>query len=310
MTVFAPVGAGERREGPYSDFTALLSLRIVLMNKTLLRGVFSIGSKSARPAFNCRDFRVVLGCTFALLFGSIDAATPQTGGVPDLELRVEQMEQRLAALEALTAGQNPQIATLQAKVISQQSQITALLASVASQAAAIVALEGKTRDMTRLVDANTGINTVRFTGVNLQVVDGSGVTAVAVGSRPLNGAGNVIVGYNHRKGSPAIDTRTGSHNLIVGDLNNYSNEGGLIAGIFNTISGQYASVLGGNVNTASGVACAVSGGRFNTASFEYSSVTGGVGNSASSFGATVSGGFERNATGFYDWVAGGLFQEF
>ena len=88
-----------------------------------------------------------------------------------------------------------------------------------------------------------------------------------------------IVGYNDLPGGGDVN-RTGSHNLIVGTGNNYASFGGMVAGIFNTISGQYVSVSGGNDNAASG--------NF----------------------ASVSGGINRSAPGPFDWRAGGLFQDF
>ena len=42
------------------------------------------------------------------------------------------------------------------------------------------------------------------------------------------------------------DVRTGSHNLVLGDENNYSSYGGQVAGSDNTISNGYASVSGGS----------------------------------------------------------------
>ena len=73
---------------------------------------------------------------------------------------------------------------------TQLAQVTALLANV-------------TRGTVN------GQDTIRFSGVNVQIVDGSGNTSGAV-----NGRGNLIVGYNELRGSG--DVRTGSHNIVVG----------------------------------------------------------------------------------------------
>ena len=226
-----------------------------------------------------------------LLAPAPDVGAQQTGGLPEIE-------KRLAALSALTGSQSVQIAALQAALSAEAASRLALAARVA-------VLESRTQDMSRLVDPNTGQDTVRFTAVNVQIVNGTGTR-----DAPVNGLGNLIVGYNEFRGNPNANFRTGSHNLVVGDLNNYSSFGGLLAGIFNTVSGQYGSVTAGNVNTASGTASSVSGGRFNTASSDYASVSGGSDNTASSYAATVSGGFERNAAGFTDWAAGALSQDF
>jgi len=56
------------------------------------------------------------------------------------------------------------------------------------------------------------------------------------------------VGYNHLRDT--INDRTGSHNLLVGDENNFNSYGGLVAGSLNTISAPYSSVGGGYHNKA------------------------------------------------------------
>ena len=133
--------------------------------------------------------------------------------------------------------------------------------------------------------------TLQFSGINVQVVSGSGTTAGAV-----NGKGNLIVGYNEPglcgdvvtpcntnadcpNGAGACQTapKTGSHNLIVGLANAYTSYGGLVAGDRNTISGPFASVSGGGENTASGFSASVSGGFLNSVSGVAASVSGGTG---------------------------------
>ena len=103
-----------------------------------------------------------------------------------------------------------------------------------------------------------------FEDCNVQIVNGTGSTASTTGT------GNLIVGYNADNG----DTRTGSHNIIVGDNHTYSSYGGLVAGNDNTISNAYASVSGGSGNNASGPTSSVSGGQGNQASGNNTSVSG------------------------------------
>ena len=141
--------------------------------------------------------------------------------------------------------------------------------------------------MVDLPDGQGGfVRTARISGINVQVVNGSGAT-----NGTPDGLGNLIVGYNELRG--AGDDRTGSHNLVTGRRNNYKSYGGLIGGASNEISGNWSSVSGGVLNTASGAYSSVSGGRFNT---------------ASGIASTVSGGASRSATGTNDWVAGSLFE--
>ena len=124
--------------------------------------------------------------------------------------------------------------------------------------------------------------TLQLSGINLQVVSGAGAT-----DAPVNGTGNLIVGYNANLGGHA---RTGSHNLIVGDEHDYGLYGGLVTGLRNTIAAPWTTVTGGNGNTASGFGA---------------SVTGGVDNTASGFNASVSGGQQNTASGQYGSVSGG-----
>jgi hypothetical protein len=162
-------------------------------------------------------------------------------------------------------------------------------------------------------------NEVFLTGANLHIVNGLGQTGCGTEEEPIpdcpNGLGNLIVGYNELRDLSGCDpedplcknTRTGSHNVVVGRQHNFSRVGGLVVGDFNTISGDFAVVSGGESNIASGFNAAVSGGRNNTASGEFgSSVSGGVFNTASGIDTSVSGGSENTASGFNAAVSGGV----
>jgi hypothetical protein len=86
-------------------------------------------------------------------------------------------------------------------------------------------------------------NNIVFTGLNVQIVNGTGSTNLSE-----NGTGNLIVGYNELRGSS--DNRTGSHNIVVGKYNNYSSYGGIVAGYWNEISGEFSSVSGRGLQLA------------------------------------------------------------
>jgi hypothetical protein len=111
------------------------------------------------------------------------------------------------------------------------------------------------RDSNRFVRHGT---TLQLSGINVQIVSGSGATDGAV-----NGRGNLIVGYN---AASSGQTRTGSHNVVVGDEHEYTSYGGLVAGFKNTSAGPFASVSGGRISWATGTYASVSGGVNNTAS--------------------------------------------
>jgi len=140
-----------------------------------------------------------------------------------------------------------------------------------------------------------------ITGKNVHIRDGSGLTNGGTG------LGNLTVGYNEL-GNFRGDIRTGTHNLVLGSLNNYLGFGGLCAGTNNQISGDFATVTAGAANTASGPGASVTAGGANVASGLFSSVTGGEDNTASGSFSSVSGGNLRTSTGPHDWRGGGLFQ--
>ena len=155
--------------------------------------------------------------------------------------------------------------------IAQQSGVAYLYTQVG---ALQTLLKGVTRTTVN------GYATLRFSGLNLQVVNGSGSEST------LNGLGNLIVGYANDAGF----ARTGSHNLITGNFGGWASYGGLLAGSNNQVTGGYDSVSGGSSNVASGSSASISGGGSNV---------------ASGSGASVSGGGSNTAAGTWDAILGG-----
>jgi hypothetical protein len=132
-----------------------------------------------------------------------------------------------------------------------------------------------------------GKKTLRISGVNVQIVNGQGFTSM------VNGLGNLIVGYQENR--QGINDRSGSHNLVVGDWHNYTRYGGFVAGLENTISGNYSTVTGGRGNEAQGPQSSVTGGQGNIAIELQSSATGGQFNIANGVRSSITGGL-RNVT--------------
>jgi hypothetical protein len=130
----------------------------------------------------------------------------------------------------------------------------------------------------------------------VQITNGSGDETT------INGLGNLILGYND---NPDGLDRSGSHNLVVGDDNGWSNYGGIVAGYGNLISGIYGSTSGGFGNTASGDYSSVSGGTGNTAGGPYTTVIGGDSNTATGREASITGGVLNSATGTGASILGG-----
>lgn len=187
--------------------------------------------------------------------------------------------------------------------MSIEEQLAALEATVSRQADLITTLQNELAAAKKVTDAvgpylsvDSG-NNICLTGANLHIRSGSGKTDGTV-----NGLGNLIVGYNEKG---AMNIRTGSHNLVIGVEHSYSSYGGLVAGMNNSIFGEYSSVSGGWRNTANGHVSSVSGGAMNTASKDASSVSGGVQNTASGLSSSVSGGDGNTASGNHSSVSGG-----
>jgi len=188
-----------------------------------------------------------------------------------------------------------------------------------------------------------GRPTIQVSSANLQILSGLGPSTGEV--TEVNGAGNLIIGYDEYPG-----TQTGSENLVLGAGQTYTSYGAILGGAGNTASGpgsvafgyanratgEYSSVSGGRTNIAtgswssasggsygaaigggssvsggyfniaSGGSSSISGGYFNTASGEFVSVSGGFSNTASGWGSSLSGGDKNRAKGDYSSVNGGL----
>src|SRR4051794_15047479 len=165
-----------------------------------------------------------------------------------------------------------------------------------------------------------GQPTVRFSGVNVQVVSGSGST-----SGPVNGEGNLIIGYAENGDG---FSQAGSHDLVVGKNNGWDSFGEIVGGEDNQALGKYATAVGdsnkasglaslaaGANNTAKGRQSSVTGGHFNITRAPFASVAGGCenlagGGSPLSGGClndaqAVLGGFENTASGLESTVSGG-----
>lgn len=151
--------------------------------------------------------------------------------------------------------------------------------------------------------------TIRFTGVNVQIVNGSGATNGNPASPTsvtgvTNSVGNLIVGYNET--GVGANNRTGSHNLVVGTGLQYERWGGAVLGRGNVIRGAWSSVTGGNGNTATGDYVSVTGGLNNEAEGDFSSISGGQFNAATGDIGWVGGGNANEAAGVESSVSGGI----
>lgn len=159
-----------------------------------------------------------------------------------------------------------------------------------------------------------GKPTIEFSGVNVQIVSAS----PGMHENELNGAGNLVVGYDESAG-----TQTGSNNLVLGGEQSFTSYGGIVGGDHNSVSGPFSDAFG-HLNTAAGAYSSVGGGQGSDAASEsasvgggvdniahgsFASVTGGLKNIAEGEGASISGGYENYTTGATDSISGGFFNE-
>ncbi|MEW6183649.1 MAG: hypothetical protein AB1500_10845 [Bacillota bacterium] len=184
-----------------------------------------------------------------------------------------------------------------ARITALETKVNDLETANANLVTRVSALENLLAGVSRVEFG--GYPTIRFSGMNVQIVNGNGSTWASP-----NGLGNLIIGYNESRIS-GPDVRSGSHYVIVGAAQNYSSYGGILAGWNNMASGGFASVLGGWNNTASGALASVLGGSDNKAEAQYSTVLGGTFNTASGYLSTVSGGFKNTASANSSSILGG-----
>jgi hypothetical protein len=251
------------------------------------------------------------------------AQAPATDSAAELKV----MKRQLAAMQKAVSGMRAQLAAESAARQTMQGQVESLRKSLDRANGALRSLQANSvLDLNGYVsfDNSSGYPTVLFNGINVQVVNGTGVT------QHVNGLGNVILGYNRprstapvcslgyyetegecmaRGGAWARNHKSGSHNLVGGDFNSYSSWGGAVFGLENAITAPYAAIAGGAGNRASGDLSAIGGGSLNTAAGMYANVNGGLSNIASAAFATVSGGNARTAVDPHDWSAGALTQD-
>lgn len=202
-----------------------------------------------------------------------------------LRATVTQLQTDMAGLKTQMSAVN--ITALQTALSAAQADIAALKTRLATAESRLKEVESKPAGIPDLatylkIDPNpiNGVNGphVVFTGANVHIRSGSGFTDDNIsGGGTLKGLGNLIVGYNE---NATGQTRTGSHNLVGGSFNTFSSVGGMVFGLRNTLSGQYAAIVGGESNTASGMTASVLAGNSNTASGLRATVYGGLNNTA------------------------------
>ena len=114
--------------------------------------------------------------------------------------------------------------------------VTALIAALQAQ---VGDLNNRVAELeAKLAHVSVSGDDITISGANLYVNSGSGAT-----DGPVNGLGNVIIGYNELRGTG--DDRTGSHNLVVGSKNNFSSYGGIVGGLQGFLTTPYSARIVG-----------------------------------------------------------------
>ena len=163
---------------------------------------------------------------FLFLMGFPGIAFPQPDFVPGLRHQVDQLIELVGGLENQLYEAQKEIASLKAELDELKNN-------------SVLDLDG----LLSLTQDGNGFDTVLFSGVNVQVVNGTGLTESA------NGQGNLVLGYN----SPGLAStdRIGSHNLIIGDEQNYPHTAQLVAAAI--VSATDLDIgAGGNIISSAG----------------------------------------------------------
>jgi hypothetical protein len=216
-----------------------------------------------------------------------------------LEARMAALEERLAASEQarerterrLCWWKGAAVLTLLGGLLLSYPQFGQAQGGTVEQRLAVV--EGK---LARVFVVNGG-NDLVLSGVNLNIINGLGDT------QTTNGLGNLIIGYNEARVSG--NTRTGSHNLVLGQRNNFASFCGIVGGFENHIGGDFACVLTGSSHSVGGDFSAVTGGFDHSVGALYAVVTGGYDNSVGGAYSVVTGGNNNSVAGSYSVVTGG-----
>ncbi len=262
------------------------------MKKILCIGLFFLALSGCEQGLTTNDSSGTSGDGQDNKFSFSDMYTKFKG----LQEEIDRLKEANAVLtEALGVMEDGQAGAAS----SLSSRINSLEGTVDSNTASIDDIGSTLQGVSRLTDPNTRQPTIRFSGVNVQIVNGTGQTndasidnhcysiddglvhaAVIDINDPCygkfakgRGLGNLIVGYNEKRkdldGNKPKQIRTGAHNIIIGLGHNYSSYGGFVVGERNTISGKSSTVSGGYGNTASGDYSSASGGKNKTVTAEY-----------------------------------------
>jgi hypothetical protein len=200
------------------------------------------------------------------------------------------------------ASLQSEIASLKTTVAALQKQVTLIAQNPALQLGPFVSIN------TNPVNSIKGPLLV-IKGVNVMIDNGMGATNL------MNGLGNLILGYQEATILGTTQTswvmgpndRMGSHNLLLGRCNKWTNNAyaGIVSGITNIIDGDGSSVLSGEENVASGGDSIVVGGLDNRVLSGTSAIFFGVGNRDNAMLSVIASGDQNTTNGMYSTILSG-----
>jgi hypothetical protein len=209
---------------------------------------------------------------------------------------------------------NATIAALSAQVKVLGEQVRQVSALAASQQQALAEVRKSNQAMALRLSCVTKSTSTDFIfdGCNVHIQNGTGSTA------STNALGNLIIGYNKNQ----VSQRTGSHNVVVGDLHEYTSYGGVVTGTENTISSPNSTIMSSvdSSTTGTGGAAIVGADRgmtqgnavllggsqnFASANAHFAVAVGGNQNQALSGNAVVMAGTMNVASGGNAIACGG-----
>jgi hypothetical protein len=262
--VFVRIGEGTQISGSFSgiDWSAEQFLKVEIDTGN---GFSAFGTTAFSYVPSAKNADKLEGKTVADIKSELDAE------------KFNSILNRLNNLESQNAALTTQLNNLQNSVQANTSNITSNYNAITDPNSAINSrlsnldtratdLETKTADMSivNLTYEGQSYKTVRFSHVNVQIVNGTGATDTADdGNFTIGtGLGNLIIGYNEEADNPTVypSNRTGYHNLIVGSVNNYTSYGSVIFGKANTVESRYSTVTGGSNNKVAKPYSSISGG--------------------------------------------------
>jgi hypothetical protein len=141
----------------------------------------------------------------------------------------------IASAPSRAQDANATIAALSAQVRALGDQVRQVSALAAGQQQALADVRKSNAAMQARLTCITKSTPTDFIfeGCNVHILNGAGSTT------SLNSLGNLIIGYNKNQ----VSQRSGSHNIVVGDLHEYTSYGGVVTGTENTISSPNSTIM-------------------------------------------------------------------